>query len=112
MKKLTLTWKVDKTIPTGCPDYQPDPYTGEYPSTHCLVYHCKTVTESKNAEFETMKECEDFVSKAPPSCYDFKVNGEHLKDTREKPQFSNITYSGNLTTDGSTTVNLSTPPQQ
>ena len=46
----TLTWKVDETIPTACPDYVPDPYTGEYPSTHCLVYHCKTITENKSIE--------------------------------------------------------------
>ena len=102
----TLTWKVDKTIPTACPDYQPDPYTGEYPSTHCLVYHCKTITENKSAEFKTMKECKDFASKAPLSCYDFKVDEKLIKNTRGKPTFSNITYSGNLTADDSGSVNL------
>lgn len=80
----TLTWKVDKTIPTACPDYQPDPYTGEYPMTHCLVYHCKTITEEKTAEFSTEKEVREFVEKVPLSCYEFKLNGELLEDKREK----------------------------
>lgn len=72
---ITLTWKVSKTIPTECPDYKPDPYTGEYPTTHCLVYHCKTVTENKTAEFETEEEAKEFANKAPQSCTDFKLNG-------------------------------------
>lgn len=81
----TLTWKVDKTIPTACPDYKPDPYTGEYPSTHCLVYHSTTITEDRTAEFSTKKEAQDFAFKAPLSCYDFKLNGKLLKDKRKKP---------------------------
>lgn len=78
-----LTWKVYKTIPIPCPDYKPDPYTGEYPSTHCLVYHCKTITENKTAEFPTTKEAEAFAFKAPYGCYDFKLNGKSLKDKRQ-----------------------------
>jgi|ERR1035437_340563 hypothetical protein len=101
----TLTWKVDKTIPTACPDYQPDPYTGEYPTFHCLVYHCKTITESKTAEFETEEIAKEFISKAPLSCYEFKLNGELIEDKRERP--SNITIGiGNLT-GGNGTTNLS-----
>ena len=87
----TLTWKVSKTIPTVCPDYQPDPYTGEYPMMHCLVYHCKTITEDKTAEFEMNKEAEEFALKAPQSCYDFKLNGKPLKNKRKPPE-NNITY--------------------
>ena len=98
----TLTWKVDKTIPTACPDYQPDPYTGEYPSFHCLVYHCKTITEDKTAEFPTEKEAKEFTNKAPLSCYDFKLNGKLLKDKRKKPD--TIFYNG-LTGNGTTTIN-------
>jgi len=108
-----LTWKVDKTIPTACPDYQPDPYTGEYPMTHCLVYHSKTITEDKTAEFSSKKEAEIFAYKAPQSCYEFKLNGELLKDRREKPQYSNITIGGNLTTDAAsgTTLIINSPNQ-
>ena len=79
-----LTWKVDKTIPTPCPDYKPDPYTGEYPSFHCAVYHCETITENKTAGFLTDKEAKDFASKAPDSCYAFCLNGKPLKDKRKR----------------------------
>ena len=105
----TLTWKVDKTIPTDCPDYVPDPYTGKYPTFHCLVYHSKTITEDKTAEFKTNKEAEEFASKAPQSCYDFKLNGKPLKDKRKPPE-GNITFGeiGTLTLGGdSTTINVS-----
>jgi len=81
---MILTWKVDRTIPIPCPDYEPDPYTGEYPSVHCLVYHCKTITEDKIAEFATDKEAKDFASKAPDSCYNFCLNGKPLKDKRKR----------------------------
>ncbi len=109
----TLTWKVYKTIPTACPDYQPDPYTGEYPTFHCAVYHCKTITEDKTTEFSSKKEAEDFAFKAPQSCYEFKLNGKLLKDKREKPQYSNITTGGNLTIDGTsgTTLFFNSPTQ-
>lgn len=80
----TITWKVDKTIPTECPDYRPDPYTGAYPQTHCAVYHCKTITEEKTATFEKDWECESFINNAPSSCYEFKINGELAEDKRQK----------------------------
>src|SRR3990167_2183906 len=104
----TLTWKVDKTIPTDCPDYVPDSYTGKYPTFHCLVYHSKTITEDKTAEFKTNKEAEEFASKAPQSCYDFKLNGKLLKDKRKPPE-SNITFGGEILTisGDSTTTNVS-----
>jgi len=94
----TLTWKVDKTIPTACPDYKPDPYTGEYPSFHCAVYHSTTITEERTAEFSSEKEAKDFASKAPLSCYDFKLNGKLLKDKRKKPE--SIVYSTDLVGNG------------
>lgn len=97
-----LTWKVDRTIPTACPDYQPDPYTGEYPSFHCAVYHCKTITEERTAEFKTLKECKDFVFKAPDSCYNFKINGKSIKDNRKNKRTEYITISSDLITTGGT----------
>lgn len=93
-----LTWKVAKTIPTACPDYQPDPYTGEYPSFHCAVYHCETVTETKSAEFETTKEAQEFADKAPLSCYDFRLNGKLLKDKRQRPGSTTIDIRNNSNT--------------
>ena len=96
-----LTWKVDKTISEGCPDYQPDPYTGEYPATHCLVYHYKNITEEKTAEFPTEKDAKEFVNNAPFSCYDFRLNGKPVKDKRKKPD---IKYYSGLS--GSNTVTL------
>ena len=105
-----LTWKIDKTITTACPDYVLDPYTGEYPSTHCLVYHCKTITENKSAEFSTEKEAKDFADKAPYSCYDFVLDGITLEDKRPPKKVDNITYDTSLTnmTDNGT-ITL-TPP--
>lgn len=100
-----LTWKVDKTIPTACPDYVPDPYTGEYPMTHCLVYHCKTITEDKSAELSNDKEAKDFASKAPDSCYDFRLNGKLLKDKRKRAE--SITISNLDITSGSNVTTLS-----
>lgn len=93
-----LTWKVDKTIPVECPDFKPNPYTGEYPSTHCAVCHFESITEEKASFFATEKEAKDFAFKAPPSCYDFKLNGELLEDKRKKPDGSVvITGSGTIT---------------
>ena len=105
-----LTWKVNKTIPTACPDYVPDPYTGEYPLIHCLVYHCKTITENKSAEFPSEKEAKDFADKAPYSCYDFVLDGITLEDKRPPKKVDNITYDTSLTnmTDNGT-ITL-TPP--
>jgi len=99
-----LTWKVIKTIPTACPDYQPDKYTGEYPSTHCSVYHCETITENKTTEFETEEKAKEFARKAPNSCYDFKLNGESLEDKRPRAESGTITVSGDLTSGGGTTT--------
>lgn len=74
-----LTWKIDKQIPVECPDYKPDPYTGEYPAFHCAVLHAKYITETKSAEFETKKEVEEFIKKAPKSCYEFRLEGKVIK---------------------------------
>lgn len=106
--RYTLTWTVSKTIPTECPDYVPDPYTGEYPSYHCLVYHCKTVTENRGLSFKTKEEALSFAAKAPSSCTDFKVNGKPIKDGRPKQEFivSDLTssnVSGSVITDASDT---------
>lgn len=79
----TVTWNVTLTRPIACPDYQPDPYTGEYPSTHCLVYHSEIVTEGKSVSFVTEEEAREFIRKAPESCTDFKINGETIANTHQ-----------------------------
>jgi hypothetical protein len=92
----TLTWKVTYTKPTACPDYKPDPYTGQYPGTHCLVYHCETVTDSKTADFETEQKALDFASKAPTSCFNFKLDGTEIEDKRPKTDnIISLTLTGN-----------------
>ena len=102
-----LTWKIDKTISVECPDYVADPYTGEYPSIHCSVYHCKTITENKSAEFSTEEEAKDFANKAPYSCYDFALDRVILEDKRPPKKVDNITYGTNLTDmTGSGTITL------
>lgn len=93
---MKLTWIVNKTIPTSCPDYTPDTYTGEYPSMQCLVYHCKTVTEHKEFDFETREEAEKFTEQAPYSCSEFRLDGKLLEDKRPKQEPSSFTYSSNL----------------
>jgi len=60
-----VLWTVTITVPAGCPDYKPDPYTGEYPSAHCAVYHHKTITKSMKHFFPTKKEAREFISNAP-----------------------------------------------
>jgi len=102
-----LTWKSTYNRPAPCPDYKPDPYTGQYPMTHCLVYHLETVTEDRTKEFLTVKEAKEFAKKAPESCFDFMLNGKPIKDTRN---FSTgtITALGSLLdisgTSGTTTI--------
>ena len=80
----TLTWKVSGHRPAPCPDYTPDPYTGQYPMMRCAVYHFETYTESKVREFETEQLAKDFASKAPQSCFDFKLDGKDLLPPREE----------------------------
>lgn len=53
------------SVPTECPDYKPDPYTGRYPMTHCLVMHYKTETKEMSRSFHTRQEAEAFVDGAP-----------------------------------------------
>ena len=60
-----VIWVVLLTIQTECPDYKPSPYTGEYPSTHCAVYHCETIEKEMSKEFVTKKEAKKFIANAP-----------------------------------------------
>ena len=70
--KMILTWKIDKTVQVECPDYKPDPYTGEYPAIHCATLHYENVTQTKSKEFLNEEEADFFIKGAPKSCYDFQ----------------------------------------
>ena len=61
-----VIWTVSVWVSTSCPDFKPDPYTGEYPSMHCLVNHGKVVERDMVKQFSTLKEAQDFISSAPP----------------------------------------------
>ena len=59
-----VVWVITLTVPTSCPDYKPDPYTGEYPMMHCLVAHYKTITKNMRKEFKTKEEAQKFIDNA------------------------------------------------
>lgn len=69
----TVIWKTTNTVPTSCPDYVPDVYTGQYPAIHCSVYHCKEITEEKTATFESEERAQEFIKNAPSNCFDFVI---------------------------------------
>ncbi len=69
---IKLTWKVSKTVSAPCPDYIPDPYTGEYPTISCCVYHTQEVTEEKSAIFDTQEKADEFIKNAPSSCSEWQ----------------------------------------
>ncbi len=87
---MKLTWKVSKSVSAPCPDYTPNPYTGEYPSFHCAVIHYETITENKDRYFKTKKEAQDFADKAPWNCSDFRLDGKLLKDNRPKEIYTDL----------------------
>ncbi|HEB13600.1 MAG TPA: hypothetical protein ENI13_01320 [candidate division CPR3 bacterium] len=73
-KRYILRWKVRKTVAAACPDYKPDPYTGEYPKTHCLVMHTQEVVDDMGQEFESLEELEKFKEGAPQDiCFDWET---------------------------------------
>ena len=64
-KRYILRWKVRKTVATECPDFKPNPYTGEYPALHCAVYHSREIIDNMEQEFESLEELEKFKEGAP-----------------------------------------------
>lgn len=77
MSKFIVKWQVTKQEPAQCPDYKPDPYTGDYPLMQCLVYHTKTVTKNMEKVFDTREEVDAFIVGSPA----------YLKDKMEVGQF-------------------------
>ncbi len=68
-----VIWSVLVTIPISCPDFKPNPYTGEYLNTMCSVNHTDTVKRHMRAEYSTKEEALAFIDKAP----------KHIKDKME-----------------------------
>ncbi len=60
-----VLWTVTVTVPTGCPDFVPDPYTGKYPTTRCGVWHTETTERNMSKIFETSKQAQLFILNAP-----------------------------------------------
>ena len=60
-----VIWSITVTVPTECPDYKPDPYTGKWPMTRCSVYHSETIDRNMQKEFEVKEEAEEFIKNAP-----------------------------------------------
>lgn len=78
-----LVWFVTVTVPTECPDWKPDPYTGLYPSYHCAVYHCKTETKKMEKDFASEEEAKAFVKACPDKSIKFtleKVTDCHVNE--------------------------------
>ena len=65
MMHWIVLWTLLTYVPTECPDFKPNPYTGEYPMTHCLVNHQKQVTKHFKRRFNTQSEAISFINKAP-----------------------------------------------
>lgn len=93
--KYVVSWVVTKTVPAPCPDFVPDPYTGELPAFHCAVYHTQNIVEVKSKTFETEEEAIAFANNAPSSCNSFLLNGVVMEDKREKE--TTFTISDSLT---------------
>ena len=80
--RYRLSWVVSKTVPVECPDYKPDPYTGDWPMLHCAVLHMRVVSFEEHRDFATAAEAQAFELKAPlphsiygggSSCTNFKL---------------------------------------
>lgn len=61
-----VCWYVTISVNAECPDFKPDPYTGEMPNAHCAVMHGKTEKYAKTKWFGTKIEADDFIKEAPP----------------------------------------------
>ena len=65
MLAVIVVWTVTLWVSTPCPDYKPNPYTGEYPLVHCLVLHGKYIDKEMSAVFAGRETAEEFIKNAP-----------------------------------------------
>lgn len=76
---MKLTWSVTVVEPIPCPDYRPDPYTGQFQATHCAVYHCRTIQKQMEKEFSSKEEALEFKGLCKyVSVSDWKLDGEPI----------------------------------
>lgn len=94
--KYIVTWVFKAHVSVPCPDYKPDPYTGQYPTIMCAVAHHKLVTENRTQSFDTLKEAEIFINRAPQSCSDFHVTHNGVELTIEMPPEPSTGSSSNI----------------
>ena len=65
MLATIVIWTVTLWVSTPFPDYKPDQYTGQYPTTHCLVLHGKYIDKEMSAMFVGREAAEEFIKNAP-----------------------------------------------
>jgi len=63
--KYLVIWVVVNWVSTPCPDWKPNPYTGRYPNTMCLVNHGRYEDTPMKSLFETREDAEAFIESAP-----------------------------------------------
>ena len=63
--KYLVIWIVSTWVSTPCPDFKPNPYTGEYPQSMCLVNHGKYESKEMERFFDTKDEAEKFIANSP-----------------------------------------------
>ena len=78
MKHL-VKWQITRTEPAPCPDYRPDPYTGEYPLVSCAVLHTTTTVQNMVRCFYSREEADRFIADCPKPTIRFTV--EPFDDT-------------------------------
>ena len=49
MIKYLISWVVVTMQPAECPDWKPDPITGQYPYAHCSAAHYKILTFERDS---------------------------------------------------------------
>lgn len=82
--KYLVDWTYDAVVPAECPDWKPDPYTGEYPTGHCAVYHTKIERREFRRVFDTEEEVNAFTDACPDKdilFYVTELDESKLEDT-------------------------------
>jgi hypothetical protein len=72
VKIFLVSWVVSIWIPTQCPDYKPNVYTGQYPQSICSVNHGKYVNQEMSKEFKSLIKANKFIKDSPQD-YGFKI---------------------------------------
>ena len=65
MTAVIVVWIVSVWVNIPCPDWKPDPYTGQYPMVHCAVLHGKNIDREMSQTFASREAAEEFIKNAP-----------------------------------------------